>query len=317
MLSFTEQALEIFHRQAVRNPVYAKYLNLLDIHPEQVGSLEEIPFLPIRFFKSHYVYAASTPAECVFTSSATTGMTPSRHPVAHLSAYRESLLGTFRQFYGDPSDYVILGLLPSYLERSGSSLVYMVQTLMEQSGHPLNGYYLYDHDRLHATLAQCAATGQKVWLIGVSFALLDFAKNHHCPYSGITVIETGGMKGRGIELLRTDLHARLQTAFPAAAIHSEYSMAEMLSQAYCTDNDGYFACPPQLQVRIRDLQDPFSFLPDGVRGGLNIIDLANADSCAFIETEDTGVHRGDGHFCVLGRIPHAERRGCNMLIDTD
>lgn len=317
MGSFEQQALELFRYQSVHTPVYARYINLLGVDPLAVKNVDAIPFLPIRFFKSHDVYAGTAPAECVFTSSATTGMVPSRHPVASLVKYRKSLLGTFRQFYGDPAQYVILALLPSYLERSGSSLVYMVQTLMEESGHPLNGYYLYNHDQLESTLAQCAQAHAKVWLIGVSFALIDFAQSHRCDYSEITVVETGGMKGRGQDLSRDALHACLQSAFPKGVIHSEYGMAELLSQAYCTSNDFFFACPPQLQVRIRDLQDPFTFLPDGIRGGINIIDLANVDSCAFIETQDLGVRRTDGHFQVLGRIPHSERRGCNMLICND
>lgn len=308
--------LELFHYQATHILPYREYLRYLGIDAKTVTHVQDIPYLPVRFFKTHVLYDHTTPAERIFTSSATTGMTPSRHYVAQLKAYRENCLSIFRQFYGAPSDYVILALLPSYLEREGSSLVYMVQAFMEESGHPQNGYYLYDRQHLYETLVACARTHQKTWLIGVSFALLDLAQEVSLSFPKLTVVETGGMKGRGVELRREELHSRLAQSFPASPIHSEYGMAELLSQAYACHGDAYFTPPPQMIVSIRNLNDPFSYEPDGTRGGINIMDLANVHSCAFLETEDLGVRTEDGRFQVLGRIPHAERRGCNMLIES-
>lgn len=309
--------ITLFRHQAIHTAVYARYLELLETDPLQIAVPRQIPFLPIRFFKSHTVYNAPTPPESVFTSSATTGMTPSRHPVDSLARYKENSIGIFRQFYGDPEQYTILALLPSYLERPGSSLVTMMQALMEESGGRAEGFYLHNHKELYLRLQDLAREGRRVWLLGAAFALLDFAEAHKITHPDLIVVETGGMKGRGEELSREELHRRLKKGFPLSSIHSEYGMAELFSQAYACQEDGFFQCPPTMQVYIRDLQDPFAYLEDGLRGGVNIIDLANSHSCAFLETEDLGFRLPDGRFQILGRIPAAERRGCNMLIDTD
>lgn len=307
--------LKVFRYQAKHTAVYARYMQLLEVDPEKVKSPEEIPFLPIRFFKSHTVYNRPSPPEHIFTSSATTGMVPSRHPVDSLDRYGKNVLEIFRSFYGNPSDYTILALLPSYLERTGSSLVYMMKVLMEESGAQANGFYLHDQDRLYHTLLALARDKKPVWLMGVSFALLDFAAKYTVSHPGLIVVETGGMKGRNIELTRETLHERIRNGFPASPVHSEYGMAEMFSQAYACGEDLLFSCPSSMRVIIRNLQDPFLQEPDGSRGGINIIDLANSHSCSFIETQDLGYRLSDGRFQVLGRIPDTERRGCNMLTD--
>ncbi len=308
--------IDMFRYQAKHTRVYARYLDLLGVDPGQVHSASAIPFLPIRFFKTHYVYNGRKPAREVFTSSATTGMVPSRHPVDSMERYAKNVLEIFRYFYGDPSQFTILTLLPSYLERQGSSLVYMMQVLMEQSNTSEDGFYLYNRQALYERLLLLAADNKPVWLLGVSFALLDFAKEFTVSHSGLIVVETGGMKGRGTELTRQTLHRHLKEGFPRSPVHSEYGMAELFSQAYSCGEDLFFRCPPGMQVKIRNLQDPFTEETAGRRGGINIIDLANRHSCSFIETEDLGFRLSDGRFQVLGRIPDAERRGCNMLIDT-
>ncbi|MDD2289066.1 MAG: acyltransferase [Bacteroidales bacterium] len=307
--------LELFRTQARHTAVYARYLELLGVDPLKVNFPDEIPFLPIRLFKTHKIYNAPGPHTHIFTSSATTGMVPSRHYVDSLERYGKNVLDIFRFFYGDPSRYTILALLPSYLERPGSSLVYMMQVLMEKSGTGADGFYLSNQEALYHRLLDLASRGKPVWLIGVAFALLDFVKKFTLRHPGLIVVETGGMKGRGTDLSREELHERLQAGFPASPIHSEYGMAELFSQAYACGDDLFFSCPPVMQVMIRNLQDPFSQEPDGSAGGINIIDLANTHSCSFIETEDLGFRIRGGQFQVLGRIPDAERRGCNMLID--
>jgi len=307
--------LELFRSQARHIAVYARYLELLGVDPLKVNFPDEIPFLPIRFFKTHKVYNAPGPHTHIFTSSATTGMVPSLHYVDSLGRYGKNVLDIFRFFYGDPSRYTILALLPSYLERPGSSLVYMMQVLMEKSGTGADGFYLSNQEALYHRLLDLAWREKPVWLIGVAFALLDFVKKFTLSHPGLIVVETGGMKDRGTDLSREELHERLQAGFPASPIHSEYGMAELFSQAYACSDDLFFSCPPVMQVMIRNLQDPFSPEPDGSAGGINIIDLANTHSCSFIETEDLGFRIRGGQFQVLGRIPDAERRGCNMLID--
>ncbi|OFY39400.1 MAG: hypothetical protein A2X18_04700 [Bacteroidetes bacterium GWF2_40_14] len=262
----------------------------------------------------------------IFTSSATTGMTPSRHPIVDLSIYERSFSDGFRLQYGNPSEYAILALLPSYLERAGSSLVYMTESLMKQSANPNNGYYLYNHTDLYDMLYRLRADGQKTILIGVSFALLDFISalkletGHRPEFPDLIVVETGGMKGRGEELSREELHSRLKEGFGVDKIHSEYGMAELLSQAW-SKGDSLFFTPPWMKILIRDLNNPFHLLSDGERGGndskrggINIIDLANVYSCSFIETEDMGMTSSDGGFKIFGRIKNSELRGCNFLI---
>ncbi len=310
---FRETALQLFRLQAVQNPVYRTYLSHLGVNPGKIRTIEEIPFLPIRFFRSHTVAVTEGPFEAVFTSSGTTGSIPSRHPVADLSLYRESFLNAFSLFYGDPARYCILALLPSYLERQGSSLVYMFDHLIRLSGHPKSGFYLHDHERLYDTLRNLAAAKQKTLLFGVSFALLDFAEEYELPEMDLTVMETGGMKGRRREMVREELHARLQASLHVPAIHSEYGMTELLSQAY-SQGKGLFRTPSWMRILIRDSYDPLSLLPTGRTGGINIIDLANIYSCAFIETQDLGRLLPDGAFTVEGRFDHSELRGCNLMV---
>ena len=310
---FARCTMETFHFQAAECQVYAKYLRLLQIDPTQVQAPEQIPHLPIELFKTHFVYSGPEAPEITFTSSATTGMVPAQHPVACLALYQESFSRTFRQYIGPPSEYSLLALLPSYLERQGSSLVYMVDNLMQQARPAHSGYYLYNHEALYQKLCLLREEGLPALLIGVSFALLDFVQDFTLDFPALKIIETGGMKGRGLELSRPDLHQRLSAGFGTTQIYSEYGMAELLSQAYALE-DGLFRTPPWMQVSIRDVHNPFSILPPGQRGGINIIDLANRYSCAFIETQDLGIAHPDQSFEVLGRIPYSELRGCNMLL---
>jgi len=311
--SFVEPAIRIFQYQAEKCEPYRRYLELLDCDPLRVRKIEDIPFLPIQLFKTEKIYCGDSEAEMIFTSSSTTGMTPSRHYVADLSLYEKSFTEGFRLQYGDVSQYAILALLPSYLERTGSSLIYMADSLMRQSGNESNGYYLYNHGELYEMLETMKKEGQKTILIGVSFALLDFVANHECIFPSLILIETGGMKGRGIELSRDDIHSHLKKAFGVENVHSEYGMAELLSQAY-SSGAGIFSTPPWMKVIIRDLNNPFRKIPEGTPGGINIIDLANAGSCSFIETQDLGTKTAGDHFKILGRIKDSELRGCNLLI---
>lgn len=317
---FKNACVEVFRYQFEGSTYYRRYAEMLGITPETVD-YGNIPFLPIRFFKQYEIVATGcrkiSGDPVVFTSSATTGMIPSRHVILDISLYEESFLRAFRQFYGPVEQYVIFALLPSYLERNGSSLVYMADRLIKESGHAESGYYLYDRDRLHAALLEQKALGHKVLLLGVAFALLDFADEYALEGENddwLTVMETGGMKGRKEEISRTELHRKLSAAFGTAKIHSEYGMCELLSQAY-SDGDGIFRTPDWMKVVVRDINDPFTDAPYGRKGILNIIDLANIDSCSFIETEDLGICYPDGSFTIEGRAAKAERRGCNMLIE--
>ena len=311
---FCRTALETFRFQAQKCEVYRSYLALLGIDPISVKTIREIPFLPVELFKTHTVYAGDLPPQHIFTSSATSGMQPAQHHVASLGLYEKSFFCCFRQFFGPPEQYTILALLPSYLERIGSSLVYMVNRLMEQSGAPDNGFYLYNHQQLYDRLCTLRTRQMPVILFGVSFALLNFTQTCNLSFPELHVIETGGMKGRNIEISRADLHQRLSQGFGTSHIHSEYGMAELLSQAYAIEGTR-FTAPPHMQVVIRDLHDPFYLLPCGRKGGVNIIDLANRYSCSFIETQDMGVLHPDQTFEILGRIPFSELRGCNLLLD--
>lgn len=312
--TFRETALKIFHFQATHVPVYRDYLAALGVDHSQVGAVEEIPFLPIEFFKSHIVIVDGENTEVIFESSGTTGTTPSRHHVADASLYRRSFTWGFQQFYGDPEQYCILALLPSYLERKGSSLVHMMDHLIKQSGHPESGFYLDNLEELSAILQKRNADQQPTLLAGVSFALLDLAEQYPMKLEDhIIVIETGGMKGRRKELIRSELHRQLKEAFGLQTIHSEYGMTELLSQAYSA-RDGLFKTPPWMKILIRDPNDPLSMLSVGQAGGINIIDLANIYSCSFIATGDLGKVYEDSSFEVLGRFDHSDIRGCNLLV---
>lgn len=315
---FEAKALEAFNLQYKYCKVYQEYVDLIDIRVEEVKSVAQIPFLPIKFFKNklvetELVLPKEKFKEKVFSSSATTGLISSTHIVKDINLYEESFSKAFRKFYGEPSQYRILGLLPSYLERDGSSLVYMVNKLMEDSDNLDNGYYLYNYKELALKLKQLKDKGEKTILFGVTFALLDMLNEDMPKFEDLIIIETGGMKGRGKELKRSNIHEILMDSFGTKSIHSEYGMAELLSQAY-SSGEGIFYTPDWMKVYIRDIRDPFKYLRPKEIGGLNIIDLANINSCCFIETEDMGWMGLDGGFTIEGRIKNSDLRGCNMLL---
>ncbi|WP_240410030.1 LuxE/PaaK family acyltransferase [Flavisolibacter nicotianae] len=306
---FRQIALEVFRRQYFHTAIYRSYCDALGQSPETVSAIEAIPFLPISFFKSHVVKNGDFDPVTVFQSSGTTGLTTSRHYIKDLSLYEKSFLDCFERFYGKPEKFCILGLLPSYLEQGSSSLVYMVDTLIKKSGHPQSGFYLYDHDKLQATLSQLEESGQPSILFGVTYALLDFAATHALPLKNTIVIETGGMKGRKKELTKAELYQELKTAFSLSHVHAEYGMTELLSQAYAID--GIYRSPAWMRIILRDETDPFCL--GGTSGAINVIDLANLHSCSFIATEDLGKLHADGSFEVLGRMDHTDIRGCSQL----
>lgn len=308
---FAAMAMDLFQVQFAQNAIFRQFATAIHRTPDTVKTLADLPFLPIRFFKSHAIQTGSFEAEAAFESSGTTGMTVSRHLVKSLDLYRQSFLKGFGLFYGKPEDWVILGLLPSYLERQGSSLVFMVNDLIVRSGKPESGFYLDDWANLHQTLLQLEAREQKTLLIGVSFALLDFVERFPLPLKHTLVMETGGMKGRRKELTREALHGILKQGFGLAEIHSEYGMSELLSQAYAKAG-GRFECPPWMRVYLREQDDPLTIRNQG-SGLINIIDLANRDSCAFIATDDIGKLFSDGSFEVQGRMDGSDVRGCNLL----
>ena len=311
--AFDAACIALFRHQANHCAIYAQYLSLLGIQPETITHIDDIPFLPIECFKSHRITSSDQEAQIVFSSSGTTGSIQSKHYVADVTIYERSFRKAFEQFYGDPKDIVVLALLPSYSEREGSSLIYMVDDLIRQSGHPSSGYFLYNHDELYRTLQQLKTDGVKTLLIGVTYALLDFVEKQEVDFPELVVMETGGMKGKRRELIREEVHDQLCKGFHVPRIHSEYGMTELLSQAYSTGN-GLFRCPPWMNISIRDTNDPFTVLPEGRTGAVNIIDLANIDSCAFIATQDLGKIHPDGSFEVLGRFDQSDVRGCNLLV---
>lgn len=309
--AFERMALQLFRFQAEHCKPYAEYLRLAGYNAndiQRINQLRNVPFLPIGVFKWRTVYCGDAEPETVFTSSATTGMTPSRHPMARLDDYEKTFTAAFRAFYGDPAQYGIFALLPSYLERQGSSLVYMADRLIARSG--AGGFYLDDYGKLIADMERCPKP--KI-LLGVTYALLDLAERHAPQLRDTIVMETGGMKGRREEISKGELHRLLCNAFGVSEIHSEYGMAELTSQAYSAGG-GVFRSPAWMRVFTRDINDPFDLLPAGSRGGINIIDLANISSCAFIETQDAGRTLPDGSFTVEGRIDRSEIRGCNLLV---
>jgi len=307
-----EVALEVFAYQYQNNTVYQEFCNHLSRNPSEVTSVSDIPFLPIEFFKSHKIVSTSVPAEIIFSSSGTTGSVTSKHYVSDLQLYVESFRQGFAHFYGDIKDYTVLALLPSYLERTGSSLIYMANDMIEQSGGKESGFYLDNIDQLASRLKALDNSGRKTLLIGVSFALLDLIEKHKFQLKNTIVMETGGMKGRRKELIRNELHQLLCHGFGVDSIHSEYGMTELLSQAYSKGED-IFGCPPWMKILIRDPEDPLSLLPAGKSGGLNVIDLANLNSCSFIATQDLGKLHSDG-FEVIGRFDHSDIRGCNLMV---
>lgn len=307
--AFPEIALEVFRYQYLTNEVYREFCKAIGRSLDSVQEIHQIPFLPIQFFKSRQVQSGAFQPEVVFSSSGTTGSVTSRHFVKDLSLYEKSFLACFEIFYGSPADFCILGLLPSYLERTGSSLVYMVDALIKKGSNVRSGFYLHDYESLQKTLLELEAEGRRTILFGVTYALLDFAENFALPLHRTTIIETGGMKGRKKELSKPELYAKLKEAFSVEEIHAEYGMTELLSQAYAIN--GLYQTPPWMKVLLRDETDPFSISDRS--GGVNVIDLANLHSCSFIATDDLGRMHADGRFEILGRMDNSDVRGCSQL----
>lgn len=312
-IPFQDLALNVYRYQYRSVDVYHRYADAIGRTPDKVNTLDDIPFLPVSFFKNQEIISAGKIPEIIFSSSGTTGQVVSRHCVAEVSLYEQSFLRGFKRLYGDPSQYCILALLPSYLERGGSSLVYMAETLIRRSGHPDSDFYLNQYEALSRKLESLKQSGQKTILLGVTYALLDLAEQFPLEFPELIIMETGGMKGKRKEMIREELHEQLSRAFGAATIHSEYGMTELLSQAY-SKGKGIYTTPPWMKILIRDANDPFSWQKEGKTGGVNIVDLANLYSCSFIATQDLGRMHTDGSFEVLGRFDDAEMRGCNLMI---
>lgn len=305
-------ALKVFRFQYDNNLIYRAFCELLKVEKTSVKSLRQIPFLPIQFFKTHQVLSSADDIQQAFTSSGTTGTATSRHLVTDISLYEESYRLAFSQFYGNIEDYALLALLPSYLQREGSSLVYMVNDLITLSNNENSGFYLDNYNELIAKLTQLDASGQNVLLIGVTYALLDLVERQHFNLRNTIIMETGGMKGRRKEIIREELHAVLCEGFGVESIHSEYGMTELLSQAYSL-GDGLFECPNWMHILIRDPEDALTYVNQGKTGGINVIDLANINSCSFIATQDLGKKHANNSFEVLGRFDHSDIRGCNLM----
>jgi hypothetical protein len=309
---FEETALQIFRYQYLNNKIYGQFANAVGKQPENVKALTDIPFLPIRFFKTHRVTSFVGDADVIFESSGTTGSINSRHYVKDLQLYKKSFTNAFKQFYGNPADYCIIGLLPSYLERQHSSLVLMVDELIRKSNHADSGFYLYDHAKLLFVLSKNEKLNHPTLLIGVTFALLDFAEKHPLPLSHTIIMETGGMKGRREEWSKQQVHHFLKQQLGVNRIHSEYGMTELLSQAY-SEGEGIFNCPAWMKIIVRADDDPLDLVLDG-NGVINVIDLANIYSCSFIATDDVGKVYPDGSFEVSGRLDAADLRGCSLMV---
>ena len=315
---FEAVAVELFQFQYEFNSTYKEYCNALKIETSAITSSSQIPFLPIQFFKSRTIKTGTFEEVAVFESSGTTGSISSKHFVKDLSIYESSFLQSFTQFYGDISEYCIIGLLPSYLERKGSSLVYMVDKLITLSGHENSGFYLYEFEALKSILELNESRQQKTLLIGVSYALLDFSEKFPVQLNHTIIMETGGMKGRREELSKQELHKQLKQNFGVDDIHSEYGMTELLSQAYSKGN-GVFNCPPWMKIMVRELDNPLETIFDFSEspshfGGINVIDFSNINSCSFIATEDAGITYADGSFEITGRIENSDIRGCGLMI---
>jgi len=312
---FYETALEVFNYQYNNNAVYQDFIKSLGRDNSKIKSLYDIPFLPVEFFKNHKILTGDLPVEMIFESSGTTGSINGKHFVNDLGLYEESFLRSFKLFYGEPEEFLIAALLPSYVERENSSLIYMADHLIKKSRDFNSGFYKNNVRELFPAINKARAEGRKILLLGVSFALLGLAENHSPDLSGVIVMETGGMKGRRKELTRLHLHSILKGKFNVLSIHSEYGMTELLSQAYSKE-DGIFYCPPWMKIIIRDPLDPLTLNNEsGNAGGINIIDLANINSCSFIATGDLGKLQDDGGFEVLGRFDNSDIRGCNLLAD--
>lgn len=310
---FEKIALKVFRYQYENNLVYQQFCDLMKIEKSAVKKITQIPFLPISFFKSHNIVSNQNDIEITFTSSGTTGMITSKHQIKDVSYYEESYRKAFSQFYGNIKDYVVLALLPSYLERTGSSLIYMVEDLIRLSQNENSGFYLHNYSDLIEKLTVLEKEEKNVILIGVTYALLDLIEKQNFNLKNTIIMETGGMKGKRKEMIREELHDQLCKGFGVAAIHSEYGMTELLSQAYSLGN-GVFECPNWMQIRIRDTEDALSYIENGKTGGINVIDLANINSCSFIATQDLGKKYDNNTFEVLGRFDNSDIRGCNLMV---
>jgi phenylacetate-coenzyme A ligase PaaK-like adenylate-forming protein len=310
---FEKIALKTFRFQYENNNVYREFCELLKVEKGNVKNLHQIPFLPIQFFKSHEIVSSIEPIQEIFTSSGTTGIITSKHLITDVSLYEKSYRNAFSDFYGNIEDYVILALLPSYLERSGSSLIYMVKDLIELSNNSNSGFYLNNYDELISKIIELDSSGQNVILIGVTYALLDMIDKQKFQLKNTIIMETGGMKGKRKEIIREELHAILSEGFGVTSIHSEYGMTELLSQAYSFGN-GIFECPNWMNILIRDTEDALSYVSTGKTGGINVIDLANINSCSFIATQDLGKKYANNTFEVLGRFDNSDIRGCNLMV---
>jgi len=310
---FEKIALKVFRFQYENNQVYREFCELLKIEKGNVKSLQQIPFLPIQFFKSHDVVSNSDTILEIFTSSGTTGMIMSKHLITDVTLYEESYRNAFSEFYGNIEDYTVLALLPSYLERSGSSLIYMIKDLIELSNNENSGFYLHNYDELISKLIALDESGQNIILIGVTYALLDLIEKQKFQLKNTIIMETGGMKGKRKEIIREELHEILCNGFGVSAIHSEYGMTELLSQAYSFGN-GIFECPNWMTILIRDTEDALTYVETGKTGGINVIDLANINSCSFIATQDLGKKYPNNSFEILGRFDNSDIRGCNLMM---
>lgn len=309
---FNRLALEVFRYQYAQNAVYHDFVAGMNINPEEVACIEQIPFLPIGLFKTHRVVSGDFQPELTFESSGTTSTLNSMHYVADADMYRLSFSQGMEYFYGSLSGYTVFALLPSYLERKNSSLVYMMEQVLFRAHREMGGFYLYEQQKLRDELLAAHNKGLKIMLVGVTFALLDMARDFPVPIPNAILVETGGMKGRGEEMLREQLHQTLCHAFGVDAVHSEYGMTELLSQAWSSGN-GLFRCPPWMRVIIGDTNDPLGWMHEGRTGSIRVIDLANLHSCSFIATQDLGRAHADGTFEVLGRFDYSDLRGCSLL----
>jgi len=310
---FNQQCLETYQFQSQHCKIYRDYIRILGKDKALIEHYTEIPFLPIEFFKTQQVITEGMEAEMVFSSSGTTGMLTSKHFVADLNIYEHTFRRIFEDFYGPLSNIAVLALLPSYLERSGSSLIYMVDDLMKQSDQPESNYFLYNHQELYETLVRLKNKGTKTILFGVTYALLDFIEHYAFDFPELIIMETGGMKGKRKEMVKQEIHQLLEKAFGVVGIHSEYGMTELLSQGY-SSGQGIFQLPKWMKILLRDTNDPLSLIPSNKSGGINVIDLANRYSCSFIATQDLGKVHADGSFEILGRFDQSDIRGCNLLV---
>lgn len=311
---FEKYSIEIFNYQFEKNTIYREFCRLTGKNSSNIRSSFEIPFLPIQFFKTHKIISSNQPIKKTFYSSGSTKNNLSKHHIIDLKLYEDCFLKIFMDFYGSPSQYNIIALLPTYLENKNSSLIYMVNKLIEKSENKHSGFYLDNYKELKEKLLYLEDRDKKTILFGVSYALLNLIDFHKFKLKKTIIIETGGMKGKRKELIKSELHQMLKIGFGVKNINSEYGMTELISQAYSIHNEK-FKSPPWMKIYIRESEDPMNIKTDNKSGGINIIDLANYNSCSFIATDDLGKLDKDGNFEILGRLDNSDQRGCSLLID--